>query len=109
LADPVVLDLVWQYLTCVVSDGGNYMVLEDGNVLGCRLTMLMGVLYPLPLDRHMAQMGCCYLRYMDDWMVLTPDTLEAAPDDSGGQLGDEGAARAPAPGRNHNRHHRARF
>ena len=25
-----------------------------------------------PLDDQMARMGCCYVRYMDDWVVLAP-------------------------------------
>jgi hypothetical protein len=30
----------------------------------------MGALYLKPLDDKMAEMGCFYVRYMDDWVVL---------------------------------------
>ncbi|NES75445.1 MAG: hypothetical protein F6K06_06285 [Okeania sp. SIO1H4] len=70
--DPVVLDLVGQYLRRFVSDGGIYVDIERGISLGCPLSPLMGALYLKPLDDRMAAMGCFYVRYMDDWVVLAP-------------------------------------
>lgn len=32
----------------------------------------MGALYLLPLDDWMAELGCFYVRFMDDWVVLAP-------------------------------------
>ncbi|MDJ0517023.1 MAG: reverse transcriptase/maturase family protein [Trichodesmium sp. MO_231.B1] len=70
--DPVVLDLVGQYLRRFVSDGGIYVDIQRGISLGCPLSPLMGALYLKPLDDRMAAMGCFYVRYMDDWVVLAP-------------------------------------
>ena len=64
--------LVHQYLKRVVSDGGNYRNIELGISLGCPLSPLMGALYLKPLDDRMVRMGCFYVRYMDDWVVLAP-------------------------------------
>ena len=69
---PLVLDLVGQYLRRFVSDGGIYVDIERGISLGCPLSPLMGALYLKPLDDKMAAMGCFYVRYMDDWVVLAP-------------------------------------
>ncbi|WP_353769973.1 reverse transcriptase domain-containing protein [Okeania sp. SIO1F9] len=66
------LDLVGQYLRRFVSDGGIYVDIERGISLGCPLSPLMGALYLKPLDDRMAAMGCFYVRYMDDWVVLAP-------------------------------------
>ena len=70
--DARVLALLWQYLKRIVSDGGDYRNIERGISLSCPLSPLMGALYLKLLDDQMAMMGCCYVRYMDDWVVLTP-------------------------------------
>ncbi|MBN3940004.1 reverse transcriptase/maturase family protein [Nostoc sp. NMS9] len=70
--DPVVLDLVGQYLQRFVSDGGEYTDIVQGISLGCPLSPLMGALYLKPLDDRMAELGCFYVRYMDDWVILSP-------------------------------------
>ncbi|MEH1840423.1 MAG: reverse transcriptase/maturase family protein [Nostoc sp.] len=70
--DEVVLDLVGQYLKRFVSDGGEYTDIEQGISLGCPLSPLMGALYLKPLDDRMAELGCFYVRYMDDWVILAP-------------------------------------
>ncbi|MBD2440971.1 reverse transcriptase/maturase family protein [Nostoc sp. FACHB-110] len=70
--DSFVLDLVQQYLQRFVSDGGEYTDIEQGISLGCPLSPLMGALYLKPLDDRMAELGCFYVRFMDDWVVLAP-------------------------------------
>ncbi|WP_254564074.1 reverse transcriptase domain-containing protein [Oscillatoria sp. HE19RPO] len=65
-------DLVGQYLQRFVSDGGEYTDIEQGISLGCPLSPLMGALYLKPLDDRMAELGCFYVRYMDDWVILAP-------------------------------------
>ena len=70
--DPIVLDKVRQYLQRFVSDGGMFVDIQRGISLGCPLSPLMGALYLKPLDDRMAAMGCFYVRYMDDWVVLAP-------------------------------------
>lgn len=70
--DAVVLDLLRQYMQRVVCEGGVYTSIEIGISLGCPLSPLMGAVYLQPLDARMAAMGCFYVRYMDDWVVLAP-------------------------------------
>jgi hypothetical protein len=70
--EPVVLDLVGQYLKRFVSDGGEYTDIEQGISLGCPLSPLMGALYLKPLDDRMAELGCFYVQFMDDWVILAP-------------------------------------
>ncbi|WP_038019476.1 reverse transcriptase/maturase family protein [Synechococcus sp. PCC 7335] len=69
--DEKVLGLVGQYLARFVSDGGEYVDISQGISLGCPLSPLMGALYLKPLDDAMAKLGCFYVRFMDDWVVLS--------------------------------------
>ena len=70
--DPLVLVLVRQYLERFVSDGGDYTDIVLGIALGSPLSPLMGALFLKPLDDRMAELGCFYVRFMDDWVVLAP-------------------------------------
>lgn len=70
--DRRVLNLVWQYMERWIRNGGNYTAVHCGIALGCPLSPLMGALYLKPLDDKMAALGCCYVRYMDDWVVMSP-------------------------------------
>jgi len=70
--DEYVLALLWGYLRRYVSAGGNFYDVTQGISLGCPLSPLMGALFLKPLDDRMAELGCFYVRYMDDWVVLAP-------------------------------------
>ncbi len=70
--DSAVLALIRLYLRRFVSDGGKYVDILQGISLGCPLSPLMGALYLKPLDHRMAELGCFYARFMDDWVVLAP-------------------------------------
>jgi len=70
--DHTVLKLIHQYLKRIVCDGGDYHDIERGISLGCPLSPLMGALYLKPLDDRMKRLGCFYVRYMDDWVILAP-------------------------------------
>ena len=70
--DDAVLCLLWGYLRRYVSDGGEYIDITQGISLGCPLSPLMGALFLTPLDDRMAELGCFYVRYMDDWVILAP-------------------------------------
>ncbi|MGD1703152.1 reverse transcriptase domain-containing protein [Dapis sp. BLCC M229] len=72
IQDDLVLDLLWQYLKRAVSDDCLFTSIEQGISLGCPLSPLMGALFLKPLDDRMAALGCFYVRYMDDWVVLAP-------------------------------------
>ena len=70
--DPVILDLVEQYIRRTVYDGGLYRDVEQGIPLGCSLSPLMGAVYLRPLDEAMQKTGLFYARFMDDWVILSP-------------------------------------
>lgn len=70
--DKAVIALLWGYLRRYVSDGSKFFDLTQGISLGCPLSPLIGALFLKPLDDRMAQLGCFYVRYMDDWVVLAP-------------------------------------
>lgn len=72
LDDRRLLDLLWQYLRRTVYDDGLYEAIEQGISLGCPLSPLMGALFLDLLDRRMEATGLCYVRFMDDWVVLAP-------------------------------------
>jgi hypothetical protein len=72
IPDTGVLNLLWQYMRRVVYDGGHYQDVQRGIPMGCPLSPLMGAIYLKPLDDRMAQAGACYVRFMDDWVVLAP-------------------------------------
>ena len=67
-----VIALLWGYLRRYVSDGEKFMDITQGISLGCPLSPLMAALYLKPLDDAMADLGCFYVRYMDDWVILAP-------------------------------------
>ena len=70
--DEAVLALLWGYLRRYVNDGSKYIAITQGISLGCPLSPLMGALYLKPLDDRMAELGCFYVGFMDDWVVLAP-------------------------------------
>jgi hypothetical protein len=70
--DAAVLELIGGYLRRVVADGGVYEEISQGISLGCPLSPLMGALFLKPLDDLMGRMGLFYVRFMDDWVILTP-------------------------------------
>lgn len=72
LDDPVVLDLVGQYLHRTVDDHTRYTDVTRDISLGCPLSPVMAALYLEPLDRRMEATGLAYARFMDDWVVLAP-------------------------------------
>jgi len=70
--DPIILDLVEQYVRRTVYDGGLYRDVERGIPLGCSLSPLMGAVYLKPLDEAVQKTGSFYARFMDDWVILAP-------------------------------------
>ena len=68
--DPVVLDLVRQYLRRVAERGGLFWEVKRGISLGCPLSPLIGAFFLTTLDERLACMEVFYVRYMDDILVL---------------------------------------
>ena len=56
----------------IVYDDGFYENVEQGISLGCPLSPLMGALFLDLLDRRMKATGLFYVRFMDDWVILSP-------------------------------------
>ncbi len=72
VADTKVLDLLLQYMRRRIYHDGLYQDVKCGIPMGCPLSPLMGAIYLTPLDDRMWQAGACYIRFMDDWVVLAP-------------------------------------
>jgi len=73
IADKRLLNLLRQYMHRSVCRGENYRDIKQGVPLRSPLSPLMGVLYLLPLDQAMARHKIVYVRYMDDWVILSPN------------------------------------
>jgi retron-type reverse transcriptase len=70
--DPLLLDLVAQYLHRTVDENCLYSTVTVGISLGCPLSPVMAAIYLEPLDRRMEATGLTYARFMDDWVILAP-------------------------------------
>lgn len=73
ISDESLLNLLRQYLHRSVCRGENYRDIKQGIPLRSPLSPLMGALYLLPLDRAMAKYKVEYIRFMDDWVILSPN------------------------------------
>ncbi|HFI5337031.1 TPA: reverse transcriptase domain-containing protein [Serratia liquefaciens] len=70
---PVLQNLIAQYVHYTVEDGGEFHTPERGISRGCALSPLMGALHLRAMDEHFAaQSNIYYARYMDDIVILTP-------------------------------------
>ncbi|VEI77001.1 Retron-type reverse transcriptase [Serratia fonticola] len=70
--DPVLTDLIEQYVYYSVEDGGEITTPEQGICRGCALSPLIGASLLHHVDRYFAaQENVFYLRYMDDFVLLT--------------------------------------
>ena len=72
IGDPVVMDLVGQYLHRTVEENCLYTTVKRGISLGRPLSPVMAAIYLEPLDRRMEETGLVYARFMDDRVVLAP-------------------------------------
>jgi RNA-directed DNA polymerase len=71
--DARVITLIWGYLNRTVQFGGLYRDIKRGISLGCPLSPLIGALYLKLMDDRMEKTGLFYVRFMDDWIVLSPN------------------------------------
>ena len=71
--DSRVIILIWDYLNRTVQFGGLYRDIKRGISLGCPLSPLIGALYLKLMDDRMEKTGLFYVRFMDDWIVLSPN------------------------------------
>lgn len=69
--DPVLTDLVAQYLHYTVEDGGIFHTPERGISRSCPLSPLIGAFHLYEVDAYFAeQKDIVYARYMDDFVIL---------------------------------------
>ncbi|WP_131795838.1 reverse transcriptase/maturase family protein [Fluoribacter gormanii] len=70
ITDKKIIRLIYQYLNrCDVLDG-EHRLITRGILMGCRLSPLMRAIALKSLDA-VVESGCAYVRYMDDWVILT--------------------------------------
>jgi RNA-directed DNA polymerase len=70
--DPVLVDLIEQYLYYSVEDAGEFHTPEHGICRGCALSPLIGGSLLHHVDSYFSTMeGTFYARYMDDFVLLT--------------------------------------
>lgn len=69
--DPVLDELIRQYVYYTVEGGGTFHTPESGISRGCPLSPLMGALHLAEMDGHFSkQRNIHYARYMDDVIIL---------------------------------------
>lgn len=73
ISDSALFRLIRQYLHRTICRGENYSDIRRGIPLRSPLSPLMGALFLLPLDQAMARHKIVYVRYMDDWVILSPN------------------------------------
>lgn len=72
IPDPVLQDLIYQYLHYSVEDGGEFHTPESGISRSCALSPYLGATLLRYVDRFFAQEeGVMYVRYMDDFLFLS--------------------------------------
>ncbi len=76
IKDRFVLNLLWQYMHRVSEWGGLFKEHTKGISRGCALSPLIGAFFLDCLDRQMEKLGVFYVRFMDDFIVLTPTRWE---------------------------------
>ena len=70
VTDPGILNLVGQCLKRRAERGGLVWEYRQGIPLGCPLSPLLGAVMLTALDHQMSRRGICYVRYMDDILVM---------------------------------------
>uniref|UniRef100_UPI0035C6B780 reverse transcriptase domain-containing protein n=1 Tax=Serratia quinivorans TaxID=137545 RepID=UPI0035C6B780 len=72
VADPVLFDVIQQYVHYSVEDGGEFYTPPSGICRGCALSPLIGGSLLHHVDSFFnAQEGLWYARYMDDFLLFT--------------------------------------
>lgn len=72
VADPVLFDVIQQYVHYSVEDGGEFYTPPSGICRGCALSPLIGGSLLHHVDSFFnAQEGVWYARYMDDFLLFT--------------------------------------
>ncbi|WP_166793030.1 reverse transcriptase domain-containing protein [Budvicia aquatica] len=69
--NPILLNLVWQFLHYSVEDGGTFHAPEFGIARSSSLSPLLAAFHLYEVDAHFAnQPNLDYSRYMDDFFII---------------------------------------
>lgn len=72
ISDPIILDLLSQFLHYTVESGGNFYTPKRGIARSSSLSPLLGAFHLYCIDEYFAkQPNLYYARYMDDFIILT--------------------------------------
>ncbi|SUC32114.1 Retron-type reverse transcriptase [Providencia rettgeri] len=71
ITDPALMALLTQYVHYTVDLGGVFHPPKKGIPRGCALSPLMGAFHLTQMDTYFAQKRVHYVRYMDDFVLLT--------------------------------------
>ena len=71
VTDSPVTQLIYQFLKRVKYRDGFYLNIRRGICRGTALSPLLGALYLKELDNTMGKMNVDYVRFMDDWVVMS--------------------------------------
>lgn len=71
ITDPALLALLIQYVYYSIDLGGVFHTPTKGIPRGCALSPLMGAFHLTKMDAYFAQKRLHYVRYMDDFVLLT--------------------------------------
>lgn len=71
IRSPAIQKLLRRFLKRTIDDGGEYRTVEKGIPLGSPLSPLLGALYLKSLDERMEKLDLFYVRYMDDWVIMS--------------------------------------
>jgi hypothetical protein len=72
IPEPLILNLIGQYLKRRAERGGLVWEYQRGISLGSPLSPLLGAVFLTAVDDQVAEQGVCYVRYMDDILVMAP-------------------------------------
>ena len=71
VTDSPVTQLIYQFLKRVKYRDGYYLKIRRGICRGTALSPLLGALYLKELDNAIGKMNVTYVRFMDDWVVMS--------------------------------------
>lgn len=77
VADGNILDIVRKFLSCSVMQDGVLIPTAKGTPQGGVISPLLANIVLDALDRHLASLGYVFVRYADDFVVLTKERAQA--------------------------------
>lgn len=76
IKDKFIQRLLWQYMDRIEILNGEHRQIRKGIAKGGILSPLLGAIFLEELDKAMERKNVHYVRYMDDWVILTKTRSE---------------------------------